>query len=141
MKHFDYSQANSFSYEQLFHTLRELRLPYPAAEQLFRRMVFNVMARNCDDHTENFPFRLKKDGIWELTPAYDVCHAYQPQHQWVSQHDLSIHGKRTRISKEDLLTAARSIHHKNAAGTIEEIRNTVDKSRTFADEVEVSLGL
>jgi len=138
MKHFDYNLVTSFSYEQLFQTLRELKLPYPDAEQLFRRMVFNVMARNCDDHTKNFAFRLKKDGKWELAPAYDVCHAYQPKHQWVSQHALSINGKRTHVTKDDLLTIGKSIKHKKAAETIEEISNTVSQWKTFADEVMVS---
>jgi serine/threonine-protein kinase HipA len=138
MKHFDYNLVTSFSYEQLFQTLQELKLPYPDAEQLFRRMVFNVMARNCDDHTKNFAFRLKKDGKWELAPAYDVCHAYQPKHQWVSQHALSINGKRTHITKDDLLTIGKSIKHKKAAETIEEISNTVSQWKTFADQVKVS---
>ena len=79
--------------------MRELKLPYPDAEQMFRRMVFNVLARNCDDHTKNFAFRLKKDGKWELAPAYDVCHAYQAKHKWVSQHALSINGKRSDFPK------------------------------------------
>ena len=138
LKHFDYNLVTSFSYEQLFQTLRELRLPYPDAEQLFRRMVFNVVARNCDDHTKNFAFRLKKDGKWELAPAYDVCHAYQPRHRWVSQHALSIHGKRTHISKDDLMTIGRSIRYKKAAETIEEISKTVGQWKTFADAVAVS---
>lgn len=138
MKHFDYNLVTSFSYEQLFQTLRELKLSYPDAEQLFRRMVFNVMARNCDDHTKNFAFRLKKDGKWELAPAYDVCHAYQPKHQWVSQHALSINGKRTNITKDDLLTIGKSIKHKKAAETIEEISNTVSQWKAYADEVKVS---
>lgn len=138
MKHFDYNLINSFSYEQLFQTMRELRLPYPEAEQMFRRMVFNVVARNCDDHTKNFAFRLKKDGKWELAPAYDVCHAYQPDHRWVSQHALSINGKRTNITKEDLLTIGKSINHKKAAEAIEEISYTVGQWKSFADEVGVS---
>jgi len=138
LKHFDYNLVTSFSYEQLFQTLRELRLPYPDAEQLFRRMVFNVVARNCDDHTKNFAFLLKKDGKWELAPAYDVCHAYQPRHRWVSQHALSIHGKRTHISKDDLMTIGRSIRYKKAAETIEEISKTVGQWKTFADAVAVS---
>jgi serine/threonine-protein kinase HipA len=138
MKHFDFNLITSFSYEQLFQTLRELKLPYPDAEQLFRRMVFNVMARNCDDHTKNFAFRLKKDGKWELAPAYDVCHAYQPKHQWVSQHALSINGKRTNITMSDLLTIGKSIKHKKAAETIEEISHTVSQWKTFADQVKVS---
>jgi serine/threonine-protein kinase HipA len=138
MKHFDYNLVTSFSYEQLFQTLRELRLPYPDAEQLFRRMVFNVLARNCDDHTKNFAFRLKKDGKWELAPAYDVCHAYQPKHKWVSQHALSINGKRTNIAKEDLLAIGKSIKHKKAEETIDEISNTVGQWKSFADQVKVS---
>jgi serine/threonine-protein kinase HipA len=138
MKHFDYNLVTSFSYEQLFQTLRELKLPYPDAEQLFRRMVFNVVARNCDDHTKNFAFRLKKGGKWELAPAYDICHAYQPKHQWVSQHALSINGKRTNITKDDLLSVGKSIKNKKAAETIEEISHTVSRWKTYADEVKVS---
>lgn len=137
MKHFDYNQVTSYSYEQLFQTMRELKLSYPDAEQLYRRMVFNVIARNCDDHTKNFAFRLKKGGNWELAPAYDICHAYQPKHQWVSQHALSINGKRTNITKDDLLVIRKSIKNKKAAETIDEISDTVSKWKTFADEVKV----
>ena len=138
MKHFDYNLVTSFSYEQLFQTMRELKLPYPAAEQMFRRMVFNVTARNCDDHTKNFAFRLKKDGKWELAPAYDICHAYQPNHKWVSQHALSINGKRKEITKEDLLVIGKSIKNKKAEAVIDEISDTVSKWKTFADKAEVS---
>lgn len=138
LKHFDYNAVTSFSYEQLFQTMRELKLPYPAAEQMFRRMAFNVLARNCDDHTKNFAFRLKQNGKWELAPAYDVCHAYQPQHQWVSQHALSINGKRTNITKEDILVIGESIKNKKAEVIIDEISDRVGKWKTFADAVRVS---
>jgi serine/threonine-protein kinase HipA len=138
LKHFDYNAITSFSYEQLFQTMRELKLPYPDAEQMFRRMVFNVVARNCDDHTKNFAFRLKKDGIWELAPAYDICHAYQPQHHWVSQHALSVNGKRDNITKEDLLILGKSIKNKKAEVMIDEISDTVSKWKTFADSENVS---
>lgn len=138
MRHFDYNLVTSYSYEQLFQTMRELKLPYPAAEQMFRRMVFNVMARNCDDHTKNFAFRLKKDGVWELAPAYDICHAYQPKHQWVSQHALSINGKRADITKEDLMVIGKSIKNKKSAEIIDQVGETVSKWKTYADEVKVS---
>ncbi len=138
MKHFDYNLVTSFSYEQLFQTMRELKLTYADAEQLFRRMVFNVVARNCDDHTKNFSFRLKKDSKWELAPAYDICHAYQPNHQWVSQHALSINGKRNNITKEDLLVIGKSIKNKKSADTISEIRAIVSKWKSFADDVKVN---
>jgi len=138
LRHFDYNAITSFSYEQLFQTMRELKLPYPAAEQMFRRMVFNVLAKNCDDHTKNFSFRLKKDASWELTPAYDICHAYRPLHKWVSQHALSINGKRTNITKEDLLIIGESIRSKKSEAIIEEINQTVGNWKKFADEVNVS---
>ena len=138
MKHFDFNLVTSYSYEQLFQTMRELKLPYPDAEQMFRRMIFNVAARNCDDHTKNFAFRLKKDGKWELAPAYDMCHAYQPKHQWVSQHALSINGKRTDITKADLMVIGKSIKNKQAEVVIGQISDTVSKWKTFADKEKVS---
>ncbi len=138
IKHFDYNAVTSFSYEQLFQTMRELKLPYSAAEQMFRRMVFNVLARNCDDHTKNFSFRLKKDDKWELAPAYDMCHAYQPKHKWVSQHALSINGKRNNITKEDFLLIGQSIKNKKAEAVIGEINDTVSQWKKYADETKVS---
>jgi len=141
IKHFDFNLVNSFSYEQLFQTMRELKLPYPDAEQMFRRMVFNVLARNCDDHTKNFAFRLKQDGKWELAPAYDICHAYQPKHQWVSQHALSINGKRTNITKTDMLEIGRLIKNKKGEEVIKEVSKTVGKWKEFADDVNVEEGL
>ena len=138
IQHYDYNSVSSFSYEQLFQTMRELKLSYPAAEQMFRRMVFNVIARNCDDHTKNFAFRLKKNSQWELAPAYDLCHAYKPDHQWVSQHSLSINGKRKGISKKDLLVIGKSIRCKQASIIIEEIESIIMNWKRFANEVGVS---
>ncbi|MDD3721277.1 MAG: type II toxin-antitoxin system HipA family toxin [Lutibacter sp.] len=137
MQHFDFNEVTSFSYEQLFQTMRILRLPYPQAEQMFRRMVFNVLAKNCDDHTKNFAFQLKRNQKWEITPAYDVCHAYQPNHRWVSQHALSINGKRINITKEDLLTVAKSMNIKKAENIIVEISHKVASWNDYADEVKV----
>jgi serine/threonine-protein kinase HipA len=121
--------------------MRELKLSYQDTEQMFRRMVFNVIARNCDDHTKNFSFRLKKEGKWELAPAYDVCHAYRPGSEWVSQHALSINGKRIDISKEDLMVIGESIKCKKSAGIIEEINDTVNQWNKFANEVSVTTEL
>jgi serine/threonine-protein kinase HipA len=138
MKHFDFNLVQSFSYEQLFQTLRELQLPYSAKEQVFRRMVFNVVARNCDDHTKNFAFLLRQGKTWELAPAYDMCHAYQPKHRWVSQHALSIQGKRTDINKEDLLSIGKAIQFKHAAQVIDEVQDVVSKWKKYAKEVGVA---
>lgn len=141
LRHFDFNAVTSYSYEQLFQTMRELKLSYPAAEQMYRRMVFNVLARNCDDHTKNFAFRLKKDGRWELAPAYDICHAYKPEHKWVSQHALSINGRRSNISREDLLKAGSSANIKKSESIIMEINETVSRWKQFADEAAVSPAL
>ncbi len=138
LKHFDYNAVTSFSYEQLFQTMRELRLGYPRAEQLFRRMVFNVLARNCDDHTKNFSFILKRGAQWDLAPAYDLCHAYRPDSDWVSQHALSINGKRKDITAEDLLAVAKAMSIKKGKVIIEEISDVVSQWVTFADRVNVA---
>lgn len=137
MKHFDYNLVNSFSYEQLFQCMRELKLTYADAEQMFRRMVFNVIARNCDDHTKNFSFLLRQGGKWELSPAYDLCHAYRPKSEWVSQHALSINGKRKDITKADLLVIGESIRCKKASEIVDEINGTVNQWKKFADEAKV----
>lgn len=137
MQHYDFNNITSFSYEQLFQTLRVLRLPFPQAEELYRRMVFNVIARNCDDHTKNFAFILKQNQAWELAPAYDVCHAYRPGSSWVSQHNLSVNGKRNNISKDDLLVLGKAMNIKKADSIINHINNTVGQWNEFAEEVAV----
>lgn len=141
IRHFDFNEVMSFSYEQLFQTMRELKLSYAEAEQMFRRMVFNVISRNCDDHSKNFSFRLKKNARWTLAPAYDLCHAFKPNHQWVSQHALSINGKRKGITKNDMLLIGKSIQCKKAAMIIDEIENHVRNWNHFAREVGVSAQL
>lgn len=137
MNHYDFNDMNSYSYEQLFQTMRVLRLDYQEAEQMFRRMVFNILARNCDDHTKNFSFRMKKDEEWTLTPAYDVCYAYDPKSIWVSQHALSVNGKRKNQTKSDLLTIAKSMNIKKAERIIDEINGIVQNWGQYADKVGV----
>lgn len=137
MQHFDFNEVRSFSYEQLFQTMRILRLPYPQAAQMYRRMVFNVIARNCDDHTKNFAFRLKQGDDWELAPAYDICHAYRPDSIWVSQHALSLNGKRKGFTRPDLIAVAKAMNIKKADNTISEINATVALWDTYAKAVGV----
>lgn len=141
MQHYDFNEVNSYSYEQLFQTMRLLHLPYPQAEQMYRRMVFNVIAKNCDDHTKNFAFRLKKDGDWELAPAYDICHAYHPDSIWVSQHALSINGKRKGINRNDLVTFAKLLNIKKAEKIITVINEKVSSWNNYAEETNVKAEL
>jgi len=135
--HYDFNDMHSYSYEQLFQTMRALRLDYRDAEQMYRRMVFNVLARNCDDHTKNFSFLMRRDGIWRLAPAYDICHAYDPQSIWVSQHALSINGKRDRHTAEDLLTIAASMNIKKAKQILHDVQDVVSRWHSYADQVGV----
>jgi serine/threonine-protein kinase HipA len=137
IKHYDYNDVRSYSYEQLFQTMRELRLTYPEAEQMFRRMVFNVLSRNCDDHTKNFSFRLKRDKKWELAPAYDLCHSYRPDSEWVSQHALSINGKRTGINRNNLLALAESVNIKKADQIIDQVQSVTNRWPEYAESANV----
>jgi serine/threonine-protein kinase HipA len=121
--------------------MRILKLTYPEAEQMFRRMVFNVMATNYDDHTKNFSFRHKKDGKWELSPAYDVCYSYDPNNIWVSQHTLSINGKHKDITKADLITIASANNIKKGEKIIDEIKLVVSNWQQYAEEVKVAQNL
>lgn len=137
LKHFDYNEVTSFSYEQLFQTMRELRLSYPEAEEMFRRMVFNVMSRNCDDHTKNFSFKLREGKKWELAPAYDICFAFRPGSPWVSQHALSINGKRKDFDLEDFLAIGKNMNIKNAMEIIENVNIVISQWSKYADMVAV----
>ena len=138
IQHYDYNNIYAYSYEQLFQTMRTLRLSYPEAEQMFRRMVFNVMATNYDDHTKNFSFRLKKGEGWELSPAYDICYSYDPNNVWVNQHTLSINGKHSNITKLDLMTIAEANSVKKAEKIIEEIKEVVCNWDFYANQQKVT---
>ncbi len=138
MNHYDFNDMNSFSYELLFETMRALHLSYPEAEQMYRRMVFNVLSRNCDDHTKNFSFRFKQGEEWALAPAYDICHAYDPKSIWVSQHALSLNGKRDKHTREDFLSIAKSMNIKKASKVIDEIYAVVKDWKKYAASVGVT---
>ena len=141
MAHYDFNEVNAFSYEQLFETMRSLLLPYAEAEQLFRRMVFNVMARNCDDHTKNFSFCMNKTGKWKLAPAFDLCHAYRPGSLWVSRHALSINGKRVNITRHDLLEVAKNMNIKKADTIINQVKEVISRWNDFATQTNVKADL
>lgn len=138
IQHYDYNNLLGYSYEQLFQTMRVLRLTYPEAEEMFRRMVFNVLATNYDDHTKNFSFRLRQNKQWELAPAYDVCYSYDPNNIWVSQHTLSINGKHKHISQRDLMTIAKANNIKKGATIIKEVRSVVEHWKNYASKAGVT---
>lgn len=106
MAHLDYKQKATHDYNQLFLTISQLKLGHSAREETFRRMVFNVMAANCDDHSKNFSFLLRQGGRWELAPAYDVTHAHNPKGEWTYQHLMGVNGKFAGITRTDCLAVA-----------------------------------
>lgn len=137
IQHYDFNDMFSYSYEQLFQTMRLLRLTYPEAEQMFRRMVFNVIATNYDDHTKNFSFLLKKNEDWQLAPAYDLCFSYDPTNHWVNKQTLSVNGKRLDISKKDLMTIAKENNIKKGEKIIDHINTVVKSWPEYADKVKL----
>ena len=106
MAHLDFNQIGTHSYNQLFSTIVELDLGREALTQTLRRMVFNVLACNCDDHTKNFAFLLKEDGAWSLAPAYDITHAFNPANKWICQHLMAVNGKFSDITLSDVREVA-----------------------------------
>ena len=106
MAQLDYNQKATHDANQLLQTLNRLGARYEEKEEAFRRVAFNVMAANCDDHTKNTSFVLRQGGRWELAPAYDVTHAHNPKGEWTSQHLMGVNGKFTGITRADLLALA-----------------------------------
>jgi len=137
MNHLDFRQRGTHAYAQLFLTMAKLNLDDSAMSQAFRRMALNVMARNCDDHTKNFAFLLKQGGRWELTPAYDVTHAHNPQGQWTWQHLMSVNGKFQQITRDDLFEDADRFSVRKPREILAEVRAAVESWPEFAVEAEL----
>ena len=144
LAHFDYNLPGAHSYEQTFQIMRQLKLSFADMEQLFRRMVFNVLARNQDDHAKNISFLMNSSGNWSLSPAYDVTYAYNPTNFWLKSHQMSVNGKRDNINLEDLLLVGQSASIKKAKLIIEEVQNVLLNWKKYAqiakmDNVQTNL--
>ena len=135
--HYDYRNPRSYSYEQAFNVMRALRLPYSQAQEMYRRMVFNVVIRNQDDHTKNISFLMDRQGKWTLSPAYDMGFAYNPKGGWTAQHQMSINGKFDDITRQDLLEFARHNNIKEANEIIDRIGEVSSRWPRLARECEV----
>ncbi len=131
--HYDYNSPGAYSYEQAFQVMDRLRLDYPQKEQLFRRAVFNVMARNQDDHSKNISFLMNRDGVWRLAPAYDLTYAFNPGNRWTYRHQMLINGKTEDFSVSDLLELAEFAGIKNGYEIISQVGNALNKWFDFAD--------
>ena len=138
IQHYDFNMAGGYGYEQALMTMRKLKLSRKEQLQQYRRMVFNVIARNQDDHTKNIAFLMNPQGEWSLSPAFDVTHSYKPGEGWTQTHQMSINGKRDHFSRQDLITVAANNDIKNPEAVIEEVMAAVEQWPTFAGEAGVS---
>ena len=137
LAHYDFNAAGAYGYEQAFAIMRRLRLSKAEAVQQYRRMLFNVIARNQDDHTKNIAFLMNRDGKWRLSPAFDVTYSHNPAGHWTNQHQMSINGKRDGFTRADLLTVGESIGIPRPDQLIGEINTAVERWPEFAREAGV----
>ena len=134
----DYRLKSANDYMQYLRAVNALRLGHPELEQAYIRMAFNIMARNCDDHSKNFGFLMQPDGRWELAPAYDVMYAYNPEGEWTYQHLLGVDGKFSQHTRADLLNVASAINISAAGRLLDQIHAAVLDWEKHAETAGVS---
>ena len=139
LAHFDFNDPGAYAYEQALLVMRQLNLPMAAVEQQFRRMAFNVIARNQDDHVKNIAFLMDRQGKWSLSPAFDMTYSYNPSGDWTAQHQMSVNGKRDGFTIEDFRACAKSaLMKRGRAGTIvDEVRAAVVQWPEYAEKAGV----
>ena len=140
LAHFDFNLAGAYAYEQALVVIRQLGLPMSTVEEQFRRMTFNIVARNQDDHVKNIAFLMDKTGRWSLAPAFDMTYSYQPSGKWTSTHQMTLNGKRGGFTLEDFRICAEAVSMKRgrAEAILEEVRRVVSRWNEYAEEVGVS---
>lgn len=143
MAHYDFNMAGAYSYEQALAVIRRLGLPMHSVEEQFRRMVFNVIARNQDDHVKNIAFLMDKSGAWALSPAFDMTYSFNPAGSWTASHQMSVNGKRDGFTLDDFKACAKvaSMKRGRAEAIIDEVRGVVSRWCDFADEAGVPAAL
>ena len=136
MEHFDFKKAGAHSYEQVLRTIRKLGMPMVAIEEQFRRMAFNIIGRNQDDHVKNIAFLMDKSGNWSLSPAFDMTYSHNPQGDWTSRHQMSLNGKRDDFTIEDFKACAKNASMKRgrAEEIVRQVREAVLQWKDFADK-------
>jgi len=139
LAHYDFNHAGAHSYEQALQVIRRLGLPMAAVEEQFRRMAFNIVARNQDDHVKNIAFLMDPQGQWSLAPAFDVTYSYNPTGAWTASHQMTMNGKRDGFTREDFEACARTAHMKRgrAAALLDEVIAVVQNWPKFAAEAKL----
>jgi len=139
MEHFDFKKAGANSYEQALRTIRKLDMPMATVEEQFRRMAFNIIGRNQDDHVKNIAFLMDKSGNWSLSPAFDMTYSYNPRGDWTSRHQMSLNGKRDDFTQDDFVACANNISMKRgrAEEIVQQVQAAVLLWKQFADKAGV----
>ncbi|MBT4889864.1 MAG: type II toxin-antitoxin system HipA family toxin [Rhodospirillales bacterium] len=139
MAHFDFNMAGAYSYEQAFLVMRQLGLPLSDIEEQFRRMVFNIVARNQDDHVKNIAFLMNQAGQWSLSPAYDLTYSYNSKGDWTNKHQMSLNNKRDNFTIEDLRAVAKGASMKRglADSIYDQVKDAVRQWETIASDIDV----
>jgi len=139
MAHFDYHLAGAYSYEQALMVMRQLELSMSSIEEQFRRMAFNIVGRNQDDHVKNIAFLMDRSGQWSLSPAFDMTYSFNPSGRWTARHQMSLNGKREEFSREDFKECARTASMKRgrAETILDEVVAVFSRWRNYADEAGV----
>ena len=140
LAHYDYNIAGAYSYEQALLVMRQLELPMESIEEQFRRMVFNVIARNQDDHVKNIAFMMNKSGKWALSPAFDMTYSFNPAGAWTASHQMTMNGKRDNFTVDDFKACAKTASMKRgrAEKIIDEVKQAVTRWKEYADDVGVN---
>ena len=138
MSHFDYNQPAEYSYEDALRVIQQLDLGHPAKQELYRRMVFNILARNQDDHTRNIEFLMGPDGRWRLAPAYDLTWSYRDDSPWVSRHQMRVNGKADGFTRDDLLAVAGGFGIRKAGDILQQVGAAVGEWPRFATDANVA---
>ena len=133
--HYDRDQPHS--YEEAFRVMRTMKLPMTQQEEFYRRMVFNVMVKNHDDHTKNHSFLMNEKGSWSLSPAYDLSYAYSPDSRFIARHQMSLNGKRDNFVLEDVLSVGKNMDIKNPLKIVEEVATSIDRFSEFASDAGI----
>lgn len=141
MGHYDFNASGEHGYEQAFATIQKLDLGHETLQQMYRRMVFNIVARNQDDHTHNIAFLMDHKGQWSLSPAYDIIWSYNPAGQWTNRHQMTVHGKRDGFEVADLLAVSEQFGIKGAKEIVEEVVAVLSRWQEFAKEAGVALDI
>ena len=137
--HLDFNSPRTNSYEQAFLTMRQLGLPQSQITQQYRRAVFNIVARNQDDHVKNIAFLMDRSGTWCLSPAFDIAYSYNPSGSWTSQHQMSLGGRRDNFTLEDLIQGGKAagLSARAVQSILNEVTNAVLNWRQIALDVGV----